>query len=124
MRVLVCGSRTWEDIDPITEELALLLNDAPADEITIVHGGCPTGADAMAHDVAQWMNYNIEVHPADWEKHGKRAGPRRNREMIKSGVDRVIAFKNARHNHGTDGTIRLAIDAHLRTAVIYSKDYR
>lgn len=49
---------------------------------TLVHGGCKTGADAMA---AQWALRNM-VHQvpfeADWKRHGNSAGPKRNMDMI------------------------------------------
>ena len=43
----------------------------------------------------QWAGVQFlqeEVHPADWDKHGKRAGFVRNAEMVALGADICVAF--------------------------------
>jgi len=60
-------------------------------DITIVHGAAQ-GADRIAHQEAQKAGLLVEPHPADWEKHGKAAGPIRNIEMARLGADLCIAF--------------------------------
>lgn len=50
-------------------------------DIRIIHGGCPTGVDAIAGVLARKLELECQVFPADWDKHGKAAGPIRNREM-------------------------------------------
>jgi len=52
MKVLVTGSRDWEDAKAIERELAKL----PPGTI-IVHGHCPTGADAMADKIAMKLGF-------------------------------------------------------------------
>ncbi len=46
----------------------------------VIHGGA-SGADSMAHRWALGYRFSIKTFPADWENHGKSAGPRRNRAM-------------------------------------------
>lgn len=94
MRVIVCGSRKWNDRDAIANRLF----DLPVDS-TIVHGAA-AGADRIAHQEAQKLGLLVEPHPADWERHGKRAGVLRNEEMAKSGADLCIAFWDG-HSVGT-----------------------
>lgn len=70
---------------------------------TLVHGAA-TGADSLA---AEWwgdiQERPTEAHPADWDRHGKAAGPIRNQEMVDSGLDLCIAFPGGR---GTADMIR------------------
>lgn len=76
-------------------------------DITIVHGGA-RGADTIAGLVANSDGMNVEVHPADWERYGKSAGPRRNAEMAALGADFCLAFlKRSAENRGTKGMIGL-----------------
>lgn len=99
MRILVTGSRDWEDVNKIWH--AILEQDPCAEhgecneecpKITIVHGACPTGADAIANDVAGAWGVEIEAHPAEWDKYGKRAGFIRNSKMVELGADICLAF--------------------------------
>lgn len=86
MRVIVTGSRRWRDRDAISNRLF----DLPVGS-TVVHGNA-AGADRIAHQEAQKLGLLVEPHPADWEQHGKSAGPKRNREMARLGADLCIAF--------------------------------
>lgn len=86
MKVLVCGSRTYTNQDPVREELAKL----PADAV-IIHGAA-RGADSLAANIARDLGLQVEGYPADWDKYGKSAGYRRNIEMLSQKPDLVIAF--------------------------------
>lgn len=92
-RILVCGSRSWTDRKRIERVLfEYMPEEAWADEPTIIHGGAK-GADRIAGDVAMWAGFWVEAHPANWRKHGKAAGPLRNRAMLDTKPDLVIAFQ-------------------------------
>lgn len=90
MRVIVCGSRAWTDREQIAERLSQLPGTA-----TVVHG-CAKGADRIAGQEAQKLGLLVEEHPADWEKHGKRAGYVRNAHMANLGADLCLAFWDGR----------------------------
>lgn len=91
-RVLVTGSRRWQDHDAIQEALADAVRDLPADqEIVIVHGGC-WGTDQIADNWARKYGTTVEVHEADWDRYRRAAGPIRNREMVNLGADICLAF--------------------------------
>lgn len=62
----------------------------------VVHGACPTGADKIASQWARWRGLPEEPHPADWQVHGRRAGPLRNEVMARSGLDGAVAFPGGR----------------------------
>lgn len=90
-RVIVCGSRTWTDRHKIADRLHDLTLEHPGEWITIVHGAA-RGADRIAHQEAEKHGMLVEPHPADWDAHGKAAGPIRNRKMADLGADLCIAF--------------------------------
>jgi len=96
MRVIVCGSRGWQDRQKIADRLF----DLPV-ESTIVHGAAK-GADRMAHQEAEKLGLLVEPHPADWGKHGKVAGPYRNATMAALGADLCLAFWDGRSNGTRD----------------------
>lgn len=96
-RVLVTGSRDWEAWELVCNQLRQLADEHPG--LVIVHGACPTGADAAAN---WWCRYygdrhgaTVERHPADWATWGRTAGFRRNAEMVEAGANQCLAFVNA-----------------------------
>jgi hypothetical protein len=92
-RVLVTGSRSWDDLDTIVTALNEAWWATKADEeFVVVHGDAIEGADRMADNFARMMKWKVDPHPADWKKYGKRAGPIRNIEMVKAGADICLAF--------------------------------
>ena len=115
VRILVTGSRDWTDRDAIEGALWNAWIDAGM-HATLVHGDCPTGADAIADEL--WRIHTpsspIERHPADWDRHGKRAGFLRNAEMVALGADVCLAFiKN--ESKGASMTARIAEEAGIPT---------
>jgi hypothetical protein len=91
-RVLVTGSRDWDDADAIREALeAIEGNVEPGDTLTLIHGTAQ-GADSLAAAAARRLGWTIEPHPADWRRLGRRAGFVRNAEMVASGADVCLAF--------------------------------
>lgn len=114
-RILVTGSRDWTDRQTVWDALAPIARALPADQdLVLVHGGCPTGADAMCDEWARGFGAVIEVHPANWAKHGRAAGPIRNAEMVNAGADLALAFiKNG--SRGASHTASLAEAAGIPT---------
>ena len=90
MRVLICGGRDFTDWEYLEAILTPMSNTWP-DHSVIVHGGA-WGVDKLASAWAEFAGFPTEEYPADWEKHGKAAGPIRNKQMLDTGVDVVIAF--------------------------------
>ena len=86
-RILICGSREWNDFNTIKKYLQTLPKDT-----VIIHGGC-RGTDSIAGYLAKQMGMEVQVYKADWNKQGKGAGPQRNQRMIDEGKpDLVVAF--------------------------------
>jgi len=130
MRILVTGSRDWRNRDAVWDALAdaAARSSTALHDIIVVHGDCPTGAD---HDAYLWTlatGTTHEPHPADWTTHGRKAGPIRNRQMVRLGAEECLAFSRpctsekcpiiAVHgSHGTTETIDLAIRARIKTTI-------
>jgi hypothetical protein len=89
-RILVTGSRNWTAGAVIVAAFCPFHRDNP--DAVLVSGACPTGADAIAEDVWRQWGGDVERHPADWDRYGKSAGPRRNQEMVDLGADVCLAF--------------------------------
>jgi hypothetical protein len=84
-------------------------------EITLVHGAA-RGVDTLATDNAEAWGMTIEAHRADWRKHGRAAGPRRNQEMIDAGADLLIAFPGGK---GTEDCVARAEAAGIPVRRVY-----
>lgn len=88
-RLIVFGSRHWRDKAAVF--------DVKPSELVVVHGDCPTGADAFAVLWARANRTRIEPHPADWGR-GKRGGPERNERMAALGARLAVGFWDGRIN--------------------------
>lgn len=123
-RILITGSRDWTDADTIDQALfqayLLLKNPSGPQDIVLVSGACPKGADRMAEYVWETQKLRIERHPADWDIHGKKAGPIRNAEMVDLGADLCLAFIR-NNSKGASHAAKLAQRAGIPTR-IYRQD--
>lgn len=110
-RILITGSRHWTDKEAIRSAILDVDNwgHIDWDEVVIVHGDCPTGADALAQEIAEELNITTDRHPADWSL-GKKAGPLRNQEMVDLGAFVCLAFPLP-DSRGTVDCIRRAKNA-------------
>lgn len=114
MRILITGSRTWVDEERIrTIFEGFGFNPAAT---TLVSGGCPQGADMMCENIALDLGWHVELHHADWERYGKRAGFIRNAEMVNLGADMCVAFIMD-HSKGATMTVNLAEKAGIKTYI-------
>ena len=117
-RVLVTGSRTWTDMDTVVGALRRIRRDIEGRPIVVVHGDCPTGADAIASYLvkraAPTFGLTEEPHPANWQLEGKRAGFIRNARMVNLGADLCLAFVKD-GSRGASHTARLAEEAGIPT---------
>ncbi|GAA4225943.1 hypothetical protein GCM10022254_09160 [Actinomadura meridiana] len=111
MRILVTGSRAWDDAATIRTALdEVYFSSTCTMPVTVVHGDCPHGADAIVHAWAadtrraEWV-VGEERHPADWRPGGgafdRSAGHRRNAEMVNAGADLCLAFIRDRSSGAT-----------------------
>lgn len=116
-RILVCGSRTWQEALAIWTILDGL-NSRPDEQVVVIHGDA-NGADTVAAEWAMVRDAEVEAYPADWDRYGKRAGYVRNQQMLDEGKpDMVWAFRSKGESKGTDMMIDLARDAGITTYVV------
>lgn len=62
---------------------------------TVVRHGACRGVDEWAGKVGTRLGLSVEAVPADWDAHGKAAGPIRNAAMLE-GADVVVALPGGR----------------------------
>lgn len=92
MKILVCGGRNFKDRVTVFTALDFYANGAER----IIHGNAP-GADRLAEEWAEGRGIWCVAYSADWQKHGKAAGPLRNQMMLD--MERpslVVAFPGGR----------------------------
>ncbi len=59
----------------------------------VLHGGA-RGADAAIGRAAQQLGWSALVMPAQWQLHGRAAGPIRNRELLEQAVARAVVHSS------------------------------
>lgn len=108
MRVLVCGGRDFCNYAFIWGRLDKLHAETPF--TAMIQGGA-TGADTIANEWAATKPIERYTCKADWEKHGRAAGPMRNARMLEWKPDLVVAFPGGR---GTANMVRQAREAGVK----------
>jgi len=102
--VIVTGGSTYSDTTRVYEVLDRL-------KPTMVIQGGAEGADHLARVWAADRAVRCLTVPADWDKHGRAAGPIRNKEMIDLGIARtIVAFPGG---SGTKNCVKQALQAGL-----------
>jgi hypothetical protein len=110
-RVLLFGSRTLRDPEPIRAFVATLSTGS-----VVIHGGQRSwdkvkkewyGADHFADVAAKARGLQVLEFPAEWRKYGLAAGPIRNGVMIREGQPtRAQGFRVPGVSKGTDDMSR------------------
>lgn len=110
MRTIIAGSRNVTDV----RQLHAALIECGWVPTVIISGGA-RGADRLGEIWAEQMSLPLEVYPADWDRHGKSAGHKRNAEMAEV-ADALIALWDGQ-SRGTAGMIELGRRKGLRVFV-------
>lgn len=114
-RVLVCGGRDYSDADTVNRVLS---QAHAANPIEVLIYGMARGADDLAKMWAATNGVTRLGFPANWEKHGRAAGPMRNQRMLEKGrPDLVIAFPGGR---GTADMVKRAKDAKVPVVTVHT----
>lgn len=88
MKISISGSRYYNDYQNFSRILRYYKENI---HITHINIGDAKGVDSMCVRFCQENNINYTILKADWNKHGKAAGPIRNDDIIKDTL-LLIAF--------------------------------
>lgn len=91
MKLIVAGGRDFTDTNRMIAELQKLVESGEITDSPELVCGMARGADMLAYSL--WANNRMPIHnfPANWNKHGKSAGYKRNQEMGEF-ADAAICF--------------------------------
>ena len=121
-RVIIAGSRNFNDQDLFDNTVHDILLNYETDELEIV-SGCCNGADLMGEDYAKSWDIKVTQFPAYWNLYGKSAGPMRNKKMAEYAASAdhgiLIAFPIG-ESKGTRNMIKTAKQYGLEVHVIES----
>lgn len=112
MKTVIAGSRTVTNYDLVTK--AVLDSGFNVTEIV---SGCARGVDSLGERYAVEHRLPINLFPADWNKHGKSAGPIRNQQMAEY-AEALIAVRQDMSRGTTDMITR----AHTLGLKVYVVD--
>lgn len=109
LRLLVCGGRDFNNREAVYGVLDRAHAHKP---ITCIIAGGAKGVDRLAADWARDRGIALAEFPADWDTHGRAAGPIRNKQMLEEGKPMgVVAFPGG---IGTANMIRQADAAGIK----------
>lgn len=118
MKILICGSRGFEDYKRLETEILKIIKDRKETEVQIIEGGA-RGADLLGRLFAKRNRYEALTVPAEWDVYGKSAGYRRNEKMLNlmGTQDLVVAFWDGK-SKGTQHMIQIAERGRIEVKII------
>lgn len=123
-RVIICGSREFDDYEFLREKCDKILSRKAADpnEEIVVVSGCARGADTLGERYAAERGYQVLRYPAQWDKYGKSAGYRRNKEMAEVSNACIAFLSSTAENRGTKNMISVASKMNLLVREVKEED--
>jgi hypothetical protein len=118
-RIIIAGGRDFNDYNRLKEKVDNLISEKRKTHQIYIVSGKARGADSLGEKYANENGLNIMEFPADWDKHGKSAGYKRNLEMAEN-ADALIAFWDG-ESRGTKHMIDIAKEKNLPTRIIKYK---
>ncbi len=113
MKVIVAGSRNFNDYEKLKKKLNSILKNQK--DITII-SGTANGADKLGERYASENHFKLEQYPAMWDLFGKKAGYMRNEEMVKL-ADAVVVFWDGK-SKGTKHMIDISKKYNLKLRIV------
>ena len=117
MKVIIAGSRNFNDYELLKAELNILIVPTIMLHRNIeVVSGTAKGADQLGERYAKEYNLLLKKFPADWDKYGKSAGYHRNKQMAEYATHCVCFWDGI--SKGTKMMIDLAKTENLKIEII------
>lgn len=117
MRTIIAGSRKGTNMQHLKDAIAAC-GWSPT---TVISGGA-LGADKLGENWAKTNSIPCEIYPADWDKHGKSAGYKRNQEMAEK-AEALIAIWDG-ESRGTKHMIDIARIKKMKIFIYLSNKVR
>lgn len=115
MKLIIAGTRTFSDYGLLKQEASDYIGPRGAEIVS----GTASGADKLGERFAKEFGYAVKRFPADWDTHGKAAGPIRNEEMAKYATDCLVFWDG--ESRGAKSMINMANAYHLNLKVVFYK---
>lgn len=115
MKTIIAGSRGIKNYDDVLD--GIYKANWVLEEVV---SGTAKGVDSFGERYASYIGIPIKRFPANWEKHGKSAGYKRNVEMAKY-ADAVIVIWDGK-SKGAKHMIDIALSHKLLTLVYIIND--
>ena len=105
-RVVIAGCRDYNNYEEAKAYIDKCISNIKNENTIVILSGGSSGADKLGEQYAIENGFEIERYPAQWEKFGKSAGPRRNKQMAEVS-DYIICFWDGK-SKGTKSMIKYA----------------
>jgi hypothetical protein len=109
VKLAIVGSRTFFDYKVLKNTLDDLSTEHSLNYVEIISGGAK-GADSLGEMYAKEKDIPTKIFPAEWKKYGKKAGFKRNVDIIEN-CDLCVCFWDG-ESHGTQHDINLCKEMH------------
>lgn len=111
MKTIIAGCRNYQNY----EVLEKAIKDSGY-QITEIVSGNATGVDLMGERFAHDHGVPLKIFPADWDKYGRAAGPKRNKQMANY-AEALIALWDYT-SAGTGNMIKQAREKGLQVFIV------
>ena len=98
-KIIIAGGRDFMDYNLLKEKANKILQEKRVSHKIVIISGCARGADTLGLRYASENAFDVEEHPANWDKYGKKAGYMRNVEMAEKCqcLDSILGRQVKRH---------------------------
>jgi len=120
-RLIIAGGRDFNDAVLLASVMEPVITNVTTQGLQlIIISGTARGADTLGARYARDNGIAVEEYPADWDRHGKSAGYKRNEQMADV-ADGVLVFWDG-FSKGTKHMIDIAKRRQLELHIVKYKE--